>query len=84
MSHAISKAVFLYRLHIYLFLSSGVGETIPISPLLIQNSVPTLLASNGVATLENDFCVAVAAEVGDGTGFFEIAGRGDRGVGCAV
>ena len=39
---------------------------VPIRALLVQHAIPTLLAANGVALLQRDLLVALAAQVGDG------------------
>lgn len=63
---------------------------LPIRALLVQNTVSALFAPNGVALLQDDFGIAVTAEVVDGfRGIFEGAAACDveaalRGVGAGV
>lgn len=49
----------MYMLILVVWLSSPVGA------LFVQHTVATLLATDGIATLESDLGIAVAAEVGD-------------------
>jgi hypothetical protein len=47
---------------------------VPFCALLVEYAVPAVCAAYGVAVLELDFAVAVAAEVGDGGGVGDLGG----------
>jgi len=44
-------------------LRKGLALNSPVRPLLVQHTVPALFAADGIAALQGDFVVAVAAQV---------------------
>lgn len=57
--------------------------SLPVGPLLVKHTVSTLLAADGVTSLEGDLGVAITAQVSDGLVVVKLGWSGEASGACA-